>query len=175
MINFVKYFYRMVLGDVNGKLINLIRKMQHLQRKSEKYSHTYFRRKVYVFLVRNYRNRIYYKYNCDIHPQCKLGSNVSFRHPIGIVIGNGTEIKNNVVILQQVTFGSSHFDHMGYGLPYKQIIGDNCIIGGGAKILGNVTIGNNCIIGANAVVTKNVPNNCTVVGFNKIIYNNESN
>ena len=54
-------------------------------------------------------------------------------------------------------------------IPCQQIVGENTIIGCGAKILGDVTIGKNCIIGANAVVTIDVPDNTTVVGFNKFI------
>ncbi|MDP0449542.1 serine acetyltransferase [Glaesserella parasuis] len=123
-----------------------------------------------IFLVNYYRNKIYYKYHCDIHPLCILGNNLSFRHPIGIVIGSGTEIKDNVTILQHVTLGGAKFDEMGFGIPYKQIIGNNCIIGAGAKILGDLTIGDNCVIGANAVITKDIPDNCTVVGFNKIVH-----
>ena len=51
-----------------------------------------------------------------------------------------------------------------------QIVGQDTIIGCGAKVLGDVTIGKNCIIGANAVVTKDVPDDTTVVGFNTFIY-----
>ncbi|MDP0017013.1 DapH/DapD/GlmU-related protein [Glaesserella parasuis] len=67
-------------------------------------------------------------------------------------------------------WGGAKFDEMGFGVPYKQIIGNNCIIGAGAKILGDLTIGDNCVIGANAVITKDIPDNCTVVGFNKIVH-----
>lgn len=49
------------------------------------------------------------------------------------------------------------------------MIGDNVFIGAGAKIIGDVLVGNNVTIGANAVITKNIPDNCTVVGFNNII------
>ncbi|MFQ9122464.1 MAG: hypothetical protein ACLR5N_09935 [Haemophilus parainfluenzae] len=52
----------------------------------------------------------------------------------------------------------------------QQIVGQDTIIGCGAKVLGDVTIGKNCIIGANAVVTKNVPDDTTVVGFTTFIY-----
>ena len=74
----------------------------------------------------------------------------------GIIIGHSATIGSNVTICQQVTIMNGPL-----GLP---IIGDNCFIGAGAKILGNVTVGDNVKIGANAVVTKNVPSNCTVVG-----------
>lgn len=67
----------------------------------------------------------------------------------------------NCVIFQQVTIGSNTLsDTKSAGAP---VIGDNCYIGAGAKIIGNVTIGNNCRIGANAVVTKDVPDNSTVI------------
>ena len=128
-------------------------------------------KKLSSFLVDYYHNKIFIKYNCDIHIDAKI-KNVNFHHPIGIVIGNGTEINDNVVVLQNVTFGSLDFEKRGtikYGRAYKQIIGKNTLICAGAKILGNVTIGENCIVGANAVVTKDVPNGATVVGYNKII------
>ena len=50
------------------------------------------------------------------------------------------------------------------------VIGDNVFIGTGAKIIGNITIGNNVLIGANAVVTKDVPDNCTVIGNPMIMF-----
>lgn len=115
-----------------------------------------------------YRKMIYYRYACDIHPECEL-NNVFFRHPIGVVIGKGVKLENNVVILQNTTFGSLKFDENGFGLPCNQIIGERSIICCGAKILGDVKIGKNCIIGANAIVTIDIPDDSTVIGVNQII------
>ena len=79
----------------------------------------------------------------------------------GIFISDGAKIGKNCVIFQQVTIGSSITEGSDHnGVPE---IGDNCYIGSGAKIIGNVHVGNNCRIGANAVVYEDVPDNCVVV------------
>jgi len=85
-----------------------------------------------------------------------------FPHGIsGIYISGGVSIGHNCTIFQQVTIGSnSLLDSSGLGAPR---IGDNCYIGAGAKIIGNVNIGKNVRIGANAVVVKDVPDNSVVV------------
>ena len=85
-----------------------------------------------------------------------------------IFVSGGAKIGSNCVIFQQVTIGSNTLpDSKGTGAP---VIGDNCYIGAGAKIIGNVRIGNNVRIGANAVVYKDVPNNSVVLsGEQKII------
>lgn len=74
----------------------------------------------------------------------------------GIFIGHSAKIGANVTICQQVSIMQGN-----EGLP---VIGDNCFIGAGAKILGHVKIGDNVTVGTNAVVTKDVPPNCTVAG-----------
>ena len=74
----------------------------------------------------------------------------------GIIIHMGAKFGKNCVIYQQVTVGGVRFK--------RPTIGDNVIIGAGAKILGGVHIGDNVKIGANTVITKDVPSNCTVVG-----------
>lgn len=79
----------------------------------------------------------------------------------GIFISDNATIGKNCVIFQQVTIGSSitaGSDHNG-----SPIIGDNCYIGVGAKIIGNIHVGNNCRIGANAVVYEDIPDNSVVV------------
>jgi serine O-acetyltransferase len=81
--------------------------------------------------------------------------------PIGIFISNGAKIGSNCVIFHQVTIGSntvSDSKHKGY-----PTIGDNCYIGAGAKIIGNVKIGDNVRIGANCVVVEDVESNSVVV------------
>lgn len=78
-----------------------------------------------------------------------------------IFISGGAIIGRNCVIFQQVTIGSNTLpDSKGIGAP---VIGDNCYIGAGAKIIGNVKIGDNVRIGANAIVYKDVPNNSVVL------------
>jgi len=79
----------------------------------------------------------------------------------GIFISSRAKIGRNATIFHQVTIGSNTFpDSKQMGSP---IIGDNCFIGAGAKIIGGITIGNNCRIGANAVVSKNLPDNSVIV------------
>lgn len=164
-----KIIRKLIIKDIN--INREIRKMMKYRVLLENNKEKILRRKFYSFLVNYYHNKIFIKYNCDIHIDAKI-KNVNFHHPIGIVIENGTEINDNVVVLQNVTFGSLDFEKRGtikYGRVYKQIIGKNTVICAGAKILGDVTIGENCIVGANAVVTKDVPDGATVVGYNKIV------
>ncbi|MCM3600624.1 serine acetyltransferase [Robertmurraya korlensis] len=75
----------------------------------------------------------------------------------GIIISHYAKIGTNCTIYQQVTIAESKDGK-------AAIIGDNCLIGAGAKIIGDVKIGKNVKIGANAVVLKDIPDNCTVVG-----------
>lgn len=84
-------------------------------------------------------------------------------HLNGIIISHNAVIGENCTIFHQVTIGSNGKD------DFAPKIGNNVLIGAGAKIIGNVKIGNNVRIGANSVVTKDVPDNKTVIEFNKII------
>ena len=92
----------------------------------------------------------------EIHPAAQIGKNLFIDHGMGIVIGETTIIGNNVTIFHQVTLG-------GLGIPTTAnqkrhpSIGDNVILGAGAKILGNITIHNNAKIGPNSVVMNDVP------------------
>lgn len=96
---------------------------------------------------------------CFLPAQCKIGKNLILPHGgNGIVINAHAVIGNNVTIYHQVTLGVK--EH-GSDLPK---VGDNVIIGAGAKILGGVVIGDGAKIGANAVVLKDVPANATAVG-----------
>ena len=161
--------YRFFLRSLSEELIFLIRLMQRFNQNIERYKDNKFLRKINSLLVFLLHKRIFRKFACDITPSCKLG-NVIFRHPTGIVIGGGAVLADGVIIHQNVTFGALRFDEKEKrGIPCNQVVGENTIIGCGAKILGDVTIGKNCMIGANSVVTKNVPDNTTVVGFNKFI------
>lgn len=162
--------YRFFLRSLSEELIFLIRLMQRFNQNIERYKDSKFLRKINSLLVFLLHKRIFRKFACDITPSCKLG-NVVFRHPTGIVIGGGAVLADGVIIHQNVTFGALRFDEKEKrGIPCQQIVGQDTIIGCGAKVLGDITIGKNCIIGANAVVTKNVPDDTTVVGFNTFIY-----
>jgi serine O-acetyltransferase len=96
----------------------------------------------------------------EIHPGAKIGRGLFIDHGMGVVVGQTTVIGNNVTLFQGVTLGGTGKEK-GKRHP---TIGDNVVIGAGAKVLGNITIGDNVQIGANAVVVKEVPPNCTVVG-----------
>ena len=162
--------YRFFLRSLSEELIFLIRLMQRFNQNIERYKDNKFLRKINSLLVFLLHKRIFRKFACDITPSCKLG-NVVFRHPTGIVIGGGAVLADGVIIHQNVTFGALRFDEKEKrGIPCQQIVGQDTIIGCGAKVLGDITIGKNCIIGANAVVTKDVPDGTTVVGFNTFIY-----
>ena len=97
-----------------------------------------------------------------------------FPHGIaGIFISGDAQIGKDCVIFQQVTIGSNRtVGSKHWGAPR---IGDNCYIGAGAKIIGNVVVGDNCRIGANAVVTRDIPANSTVVLENSLVINHEEN
>ena len=97
----------------------------------------------------------------DIHPGAKIGRRVFIDHGIGVVIGETTEIEDDVLIYQQVTLG---------GVSLKKgkrhpTIKSGTVIGAGAKVLGNITLGKNVRIGANSVVIKDIPDNSTAVGI----------
>ncbi|MGV0993261.1 MAG: serine O-acetyltransferase [Mycobacterium sp.] len=96
----------------------------------------------------------------EIHPGAVLGEGVFIDHATGVVIGETTEIGDNVTIYQGVTLGGTSLD----GGKRHPTIGDNVTVGAGAKVLGAITIGANSQIGANSVVIKPVPPNSVVVG-----------
>ncbi|HHU91908.1 MAG TPA: serine O-acetyltransferase [Halanaerobiaceae bacterium] len=97
----------------------------------------------------------------EIHPGAKIGKGFFIDHGMGVVIGETTEIGDNVTIYQGVTLGGTGKEK-GKRHP---TIGDNVLIGAGAKVLGSITIGNNSKIGAGSVVLRDVPENSTVVGI----------
>lgn len=102
-------------------------------------------------------------YGADFLPGCVVGSGLMLPHPNGVVIGKGAVIGQNSTILQGVTIGEKHVDERSNGL-YPDI-GDNVIIGSGAKLLGPIKIFENVIIGANSVVVEDCPANAVVVGI----------
>lgn len=96
----------------------------------------------------------------EIHPGAQIGRGLFIDHGMGVVIGETAIIGDNVLLYQGVTLGGTGLEK-GKRHP---TVGNNVVIGGGAKVLGNITIGDNSYIGANAVVIKDVPPNSTVVG-----------
>lgn len=97
----------------------------------------------------------------EIHPGAKIGKGFFIDHGSGVVIGETAEIGDNVTIYQGVTLGGTGKEK-GKRHP---TIGDNVVIGTGAKILGSFEIGDNVKIGAGSVVNKPIPSDCTVVGI----------
>ena len=109
--------------------------------------------------------------NIDIHPGATIGRRVFIDHGIGVVIGETAIIGDDVTIYQGVTLGGVSLNK-GKRHP---TIEDNVIIGGGAKVLGDITIGKGSKIGANSVVVKDVPPYSTVVGIPGKIVKREEN
>jgi serine O-acetyltransferase len=96
----------------------------------------------------------------EIHPGAVIGRRFFIDHGMGTVIGETSIIGDDVVMYHQVTLGGTTLQKV----KRHPTIGNNVLIGMGAKILGNITIGENCKIGANAVVNRDIPANCSVVG-----------
>lgn len=97
----------------------------------------------------------------EIHPAAKIGYGLFIDHGAGVVVGETTEIGNNVTLFQGVTLGGTGKEK-GKRHP---TIKDDVVIYAGAKILGNIVIGKNAVVGAQSVVLKDVPENATVVGI----------
>jgi serine O-acetyltransferase len=96
----------------------------------------------------------------EIHPGATIGRRCFIDHGMGVVIGETTEIGDDVLLYQGVTLGGTGKER-GKRHP---TIGNNVVIGTGAKILGNITIGDHTKIGAGSVVIRSVPDHSTVVG-----------
>jgi serine O-acetyltransferase len=96
----------------------------------------------------------------EIHPGAQIGERLFIDHGMGVVIGETCEIGDDVVIYQGVTLGGTGKEK-GKRHP---TIGNNVVIGSGAKVLGSFQVGDFSSIGSNAVVLREVPSNCTVVG-----------
>ena len=104
----------------------------------------------------------------EIHPKAKIGKNLFIDHGMGVVIGETSEIGDNVTIYHMVTLGGispSINANDQRQVKRHPTLKDNVVVGSGAQILGPVIIGKNAKIGANAVVTDNVPDNAIMVGI----------
>ena len=104
----------------------------------------------------------------EIHPKAKIGKNLFIDHGMGVVIGETSEIGDNVTIYHMVTLGgispSINSDSQREIKRHPTLM-DNVVVGSGAQILGPVIIGKNAKVGANAVITKNVPDNAVMIGI----------
>ena len=104
----------------------------------------------------------------EIHPKAKIGKNLFIDHGMGVVIGETSEIRDNVTIYHMVTLGgispSINSNDQRHVKRHPTLM-DNVVIGSGAQILGPVVVGKNAKVGANAVVTKDVPENAVMLGI----------
>ena len=96
----------------------------------------------------------------EIHPSARIGRGLFIDHGSGVVVGETAVIGENVTLFQGVTLGGTGKER-GKRHP---TIGNNVVVGAGAKILGNITVGHHSMVGANAVVIRDVPEDSTVVG-----------
>ncbi|MBR2499839.1 MAG: serine O-acetyltransferase [Clostridia bacterium] len=122
-------------------------------------SHWLFKKKRYT-LARYVSQTIRFWTGIEIHPGAKIGKGLFIDHGMGVIIGETTEIGDNCTIYQGVTLGGTGKD-VGKRHP---TIGNNVLIGAGAKVLGPFKVGDNSKIAANAVVLSEVPENTTCVG-----------
>ena len=104
----------------------------------------------------------------EIHPGAKIGKNLFIDHGMGVVIGETSEIGDNVTIYHMATLGGiapSINSNDQRNIKRHPTIGDEAVIGSGAQVLGPITVGRCAKIGANAVVTKDVPEKAVMVGI----------
>ena len=116
--------------------------------------------KGHFFRARAISQRALRKTGIEIHPGAKIGKGLFIDHGSGVVIGETTEIGDNCTIYQNVTLGGTGKE-TGKRHP---TLGNNVMVGAGARVLGPFKVGDNCKIAANAVVLSEVPPNCTAVG-----------
>ena len=122
-------------------------------------NHWLWQKKLYL-LARMFAHMARFLTGIEIHPGAVIGDRFFIDHGMGIVIGETSEIGNNVSIYHGVTLGGTTWNK-GKRHPTLK---DHVLVGAGAKILGPITIGECARIGSNAVVSKDVPDNATVVG-----------
>jgi serine O-acetyltransferase len=118
-------------------------------------------KKKFFFLARLISNFARWTTGIEIHPGAKIGRGLFIDHGMGVVIGETAEVGDNVLMYHGVTLGGTG-NEKGKRHPS---VGDNVIIGSGAKLLGNINIASGTKIGANAVVLKDTNPNTTVVGI----------
>lgn len=122
-------------------------------------AHWFYAHKCF-FLARLISQRAARKTGIEIHPGAKIGKGLFIDHGTGVVIGETAEIGENCTIYQGVTLGGTGKDH-GKRHP---TLGNNVMVGAGAKVLGPFKVGDNSRIAAGAVVLSEVPENSTAVG-----------
>ena len=129
-------------------------------------AHLLYKKKLF-FLARLISQTSRFFTGIEIHPGATIGKGLFIDHGMGVVIGETAEVGDNVTLYHGVTLGGTGKD-TGKRHP---TVGNNVIIGSGAKVLGPILIGDGVKVGANSVVLKDIPANCTAVGIPaKIIY-----
>ena len=104
----------------------------------------------------------------EIHPKAKIGKNLFIDHGMGVVIGETSDVGDNVTIYHNVTLGGiapSINSNEQRNIKRHPTLEDNVVIGSGAQILGPIVIGKNSLIGSNSVITKNVPEKSVMAGI----------
>ncbi len=122
-------------------------------------AHRFYRWRLYL-IARLISNTNRFFTGVDIHPGARIGRRLFIDHGMGLVIGETTEIGDDVLLYQNVTLGGTGKER-GKRHP---TIGNKVVVGTGAKVLGNITVGDNVKIGAGSVVIRPVPPHSTVVG-----------
>lgn len=140
-----------VLGEPGLQFAWMVR----LQMGFEARSNTRMARVVYLFNLRTTGG--------EFGHGCAVGPGLVVKHPLGVLIGGGTILGSNCTILHNVTFGERRPDTVAEGRMYP-VVGDDCLIGTGAIVLGAINIGHGARIGAGAVVLRDVHSGETVVG-----------
>lgn len=125
-----------------------------------KVSHFFYRHKLLALARWNSQVARFWT-GIEIHPGATIGEGLFIDHGMGVVIGETAVIGDNCTIYHNVTLGGR-----GHAIGQRRhpIIGDNVLVGAGAKLLGPITVGSNTNIGANAVILHDVPDGATVVG-----------
>ncbi|HIQ62034.1 MAG: serine O-acetyltransferase EpsC [Christensenellales bacterium] len=123
-------------------------------------AHFFYRHRLY-FLARLVSQISRHLTGIEIHPGARIGRRLVIDHGMGIVIGETTEIGDDVLLYQGVTLGGSGKD------THKRhpTLGNNVLVGSGAKVLGSFRVGDNARIASNAVVLQAIPDNATAVGI----------
>jgi serine O-acetyltransferase len=123
-------------------------------------AHRLYKRKFY-FLARLISQWARFLTNIEIHPGATIGRRFFIDHGAGVVIGETAVVGDDVLMYHQVTLGGTSLEK----IKRHPTVGNNVLIGMGAKIIGNITIGDGARIGANSVVTRSIPPGVTAVGI----------
>ena len=106
-------------------------------------------------------------FGLEVTPRCKIGAGLLIPHSSGTVIG-AAELGCNVTIFQGVTLGAKFAD-LDFSPESRPVLGDDVVIGSGAKVLGGIRIGNKGVVSSNSLVTKSIPDNGFAIGVPAIV------